>query len=427
MSYDVSNSTQTFCHLWKKKDGIVYIFCRLNKNLGFGEHNIKFYSGEFLLNNYKIKINIQNKNFRVKQHDIPFPFLYSDEQDINIDEGNDKYYLKFKIEDYNSEKMLLKSKIENGLGNIFLDECSIENKELTCEVKKSEFEEAGSSKYELYFYIDSLSEGFLASNLTGDINVKYSMPKINVKVTIKKLIDNKIDLCNFIAYETETDVENITNTLSETFLLNYCDWDCYHINCYLKQLSEEPLYLICLPYNYSEGNFRLEQLTKEQILNEHNLKYNFLIQPINNEEFVEIKGNGGSPYGMSPKKLDFYTNDVILVDVITVLSNYMKGIKLNLDSKDFLECHPVTSVSSKCIVPRSHFEKKQSGHYFMYHSNHMDQMIRFYQLSPFEVILPKENELVIVIKKENNKNAIKIGKEGNFAFITDYNDKDRAH
>ena len=426
MGYDVSNSTSTICHLWKNKDGTVYIFCKLNKNLGHGEHKINFYSGEFTMNNYKIKINIKDKNFRVKQYDIPFPFLYSDEQEINIEEGNDKYYLKFKIEDYNSEKMLLKSKIEDGLGNIFLDECSIENKELTCEVKKSEFEEAGSSKYELYFYIDSLSEGFLASNLTGNINVKYSMPKINVKVTIKKLIDNKIDLYNFIAYEMETDVENITNTLSETFLLNYCGkWDCYHINCYLKQLSEEPLYLVCLPHNSSEGNFSLEQSTKEEVLNEHNLKYNFLIQPINNKEVVEIKGNSGSPYGMIPKKLDFYTNDIILVDVITALSNNMKGIKLNLDSKDYLQCESSTKISAKCIVPRSHFEKKQSGHYFMYHSNHLDQMIRFYQLSPFEVILPKENELVITIKKENNKNAIKIGKEGNFALITDYNDKDK--
>ena len=46
----------------------------------------------------------------------------------------------------------------------------------------------------------------------------------------------------------------------------------------------------------------------------------------------------------------------------------------------------------RCIVPKSHFENKQNGYYNIYHLNHVNKYIQFYEQSPIQVILQKDDE-----------------------------------
>ena len=253
--YDETESSIVDCNLWKTFEGIIFIFCKFRINLSIGYHRLNFAYNSFIYNEkYKIYLHYKfaSNYVGVEQFDIPLPFLYSNDQTIEIEDEKDKYYLKFRLLDYQNEKIVLKSSnYYERFTNLFLNKCSIEQKELICEVEKTEFEEAGISQLDLYFFIPSMdeSEVYFSLNTIGIINVNYALPKIDVKVQIKKLMDNHIDKYNFITYETETDVKNISNIMTKPFELNFNEGTLYtngiYSLCYLKKKGENPLYLLC--------------------------------------------------------------------------------------------------------------------------------------------------------------------------------------
>ena len=169
-----------------------------------------------------------------------------------------------------------------------------------------------------------------------------------------------------------------------------------------------------------EAIISLSEIKEEIILTEIHSKYNFYIQPVKNDEKIILKGEGSFPMFTIQKTLDFSKNDELTLELILVMPYNTKSIKLNLDSDEELKCNDLFDTIKKCTVPKSHFVNKESGYYFIYHLNHLNKYIKFYEYSPIQVIF--SNELILKIKNIDDKDSIKIGQKGVISFITDFED-----
>jgi len=118
--------------------------------------------------------------------------------------------------------------------------------------------------------------------------------------------------------------------------------------------------------------------------------YNFYIQPVKIDDTITINGNGTSLLMIIPKVLDFSSNDSISIDLGLFQPEYAKGIRFNLNAKEDLVCEDRRNIK-RCIVPKSHFENKQNGYYNIYHLNHVNKYIKFYEQSPIQVIFQNDD------------------------------------
>ena len=192
------------------------MLCKFNKTFERGKHNYKFNSSSFIYKERKVFIISNADELNFKQVHTTLPFLYSGKQVLNITETTDIYDLKFKIGEYHNEILF----ILRDLDGIILDKCSIERKELICQINKEKIEEIFSSNEEklgLLFYSFNISEDIRLR--LGDYNdgiyVNYSLSKKDIYIQITNLLQNTIDIQNFVTYETN--VTNISNVNSKRF------------------------------------------------------------------------------------------------------------------------------------------------------------------------------------------------------------------
>ena len=402
------------CHLWKNTEGIICIFCTLYENLGKGKHKININKTNFNYDNHIINFVPLVNDLTVQQFEKPLPFLYSKRQLINIEEEKDDYCLKFNTGYYNNEHLII---LPKSRGRILLDKCSLKNKELICNINKKELEEFSLRQLDLFVYYPYDERGLISFKMVEEISVNYTLPKINLNISIGKLIEENFDLNNFFAYEANTNDTNIQNLSTESFSLNFEDTNG---ECFFKKVNEKPLYLLCSVNMEEEAIISLSEIKEEIILTEIHSKYNFYIQPVKNDEKIILKGEGSFPMFTIQKTLDFSKNDELTLELILVMPYNTKSIKLNLDSDEELKCNDLFDTIKKCTVPKSHFVNKESGYYFIYHLNHLNKYIKFYEFTPIQVIF--SNELILKIKNIDDKDSIKIGQKGVISFITDFED-----
>ena len=424
-SYGDKNYSNIPCHLWKNGENIIYIFCKLNETLSNDNRKIKFDMVKFIYN--KLVINITQKfNISFIQLEKPIPFLYSKSQTINIEEGKDIYYLKFNAENYQNEKFIIRVE---GPRQILLDECSMEQKELICKLYKSDIEEnyfryLYESNFKIYY--PYLNGPLIPSHMVGTISVKYNMEKIDVKITIGKLLQKYVDKYNTFAYEVETNVTNISNLVTEFFPLNFEFFkettETIVEDCFFKKANDNPLYLVCVSRGENISISLSEINNVIELTNIHG-KYNFYIQPVINKDTITTNENGNFLTMIIPKTLDYYINDPILIDIIVANPNYNRGIRLDINASEDLACEDLDSIK-RCSVPKSHFGNGKSGYYNTYHLNHMNEYIRYYEYSPIQVIMPKDNEIIIKIK--DYKTTRKIGQKGFISFVTNFRDSNNV-
>ena len=352
--------------------------------------------------------------------DKVIPFIYSEDQTINIEEGEESYSLIFKLGNYNNELLILGGE---SYTYFILDNCTINEKELRCPIEKSVLEERLKDNSEQTLdmnYFDEQENREKDLPYIGEIVLKYTydIKKENINVQITKLLQTNINKMNTIAYETN--VTDISNVYLE-FSINSHYGSPLH--CSLKKAGEKPLLFICQILN-EEGTFYLGDIN-EEVLEDRNIKYNFYLLPGSNNELAEIKGPGSYFKLLSPSVLDFENNKEITIKYFMDDPENTKRIRLNTDSDD-LDCTILNEFTIKCVVPKSHFENKKSGYYYTHHSNINNEFIIPYELSPFKVILPEDKNIVLRIKKENNPNIVQIGQKGTILFVTNYNDNE-AH
>ena len=415
MKYDAN------CRLWKAKNEKIRIFCKLKENQNIKGDYIKLSDYVIYYKDYTINI-ISNDDFiKINKIDQELPFLYSDNQIINIAKTNNNYYLFVKIWEYNNQLLLLSNK-ENNNYYIILENCTIVTKYLKCEISKGKLEEIlydNNQIFTLSYYDNNIQTQKF--NSVFDILVNYNIQeKENISVEINKLKEGNININNYFAYETN--ISNFTNIYTKQFIIESNDQ--IQFLCFFKKKFIDTLLLVCSLDK--EGNYSLGEIDQEISLTNINVKYNFILNHINNKEQIKVKNSGNSLIFAYPMVVDFYLNDQIIIDYYMTGTDNSLKIKLNPNSSD-LECYESKQIddsifSKKCIVPKSHFIGKQTGYYYTYHYNQIDEYIIFYELSPIQIILPKENEIVINILRENNKNILQLGPNGVFVFVTNYND-----
>ena len=114
-----------------------------------------------------------------------------------------------------------------------------------------------------------------------------------------------------------------------------------------------------------------------------NYNYNFVI---NNsiKEIITIFKGGDYILGKYPEILDFTDKDNLTFTLYGG-SKYVNGLTLNIYSTN-LDCEENNGVV-KCLVSKSHFKDKKSGYYYIYHNNALNGKSKFYEISPFKVII----------------------------------------
>ena len=258
-----------------------------------------------------------------------------------------------------------------------------------------------------------------------DIIINFdNIKKEDVFIGINKLLDNNVNRNTFMAYETN--ITNISDVISDSFNLNFSNYGQISLNCRIKKSGQKPLLIICLMSE--KGIFNLENIKEEIILDNINVKYNFRIQPVNITEKCEVKEDGNLIQFAYPIELNYYLNDTINIDIYYYWSfneHKMLDITLNSDLKN-LACYDLENSTQRSIVPKEHFVGKQNGRYSILYLNYLNNSTIIYQLSPIQVTLPKDKDIIIRIKKEENMDVIKIGQKGVLYLIANFEDKNNT-
>ena len=416
-------SVEVTCRLWKPIDAKLNMFCTINTTFTGIYYYFKLSSYNFEYKKIKVAIISNTKHLHLNQIKSTLPFLYSSKKVLNIDEKTDIYELRYKIGAYNNELLLIPQEL--GYGRLILDKCSEEGKELVCKITKAEIEEYflyNKNGFHTHVYkpdsnYEEILFGLFSSN--GGIYINYLLDKKDIYVEITKLVDSAIDKNNLIAYETNvTDIANVNSEFFDIILI-----DGNLISCFLKKTEGNPsLLMICqLPNNQGES-FSLGEIKDQIDLKDINIKYNFHIIPVKNEEQCAVSGEGVSISFNVPRTLDFTSKDSFTIDYIMDNPENERGIRLNPEG-NALACTIESKTIKRCTVSIDHFKDKKSGYYFTHHLNHLDNTIIYHEATPINVILP---EVTLLFKEENNKKQINIGKnERVFALVSNYNDTEK--
>ena len=108
-SYSFIEYHSTSCRLFKPKKDTLKLLCKITDDIIRGNAAINIENSYTNYKTYSINIYAPSHRFSLTFPKIPIPFLYADEQSIQIEEDKESYELKFKIEEYTNEDLYLYS------------------------------------------------------------------------------------------------------------------------------------------------------------------------------------------------------------------------------------------------------------------------------------------------------------------------------
>ena len=125
------------------------------------------------------------------QYDFNIPFLYSPKQVINNNNDKDFFELKFNIENYNNEKLILYSKKRRWDETFGLKNCEKKNYQLICKVSKESILSHASESLQNSYLITVLKELDFPYMFEGVDEIEIKNDKVEKKdiyVQITKLV-----------------------------------------------------------------------------------------------------------------------------------------------------------------------------------------------------------------------------------------------
>ena len=399
------------CRLWKPNNDKIRIFCKFDENLKNQNQSITFKDTNFTYKNYNIEIKSEIDNIKVKQIQKDISFLYSELQTINVIDEKEIYYIKFKIESYYNERLILYNLC---LNTYVFEHYIIKNNELICTITKTKIKEILDFSGKTFFVgsINNVEKIYLLQSVLGIVFIYNNIQTQDIYFNITRLIDNIASTKEFIAYETN--ITNISNVITSYIKVQYNSTDINNGTiCYVKKNEDMNLLFLC--YMNDEGTYSLGKITGKFTFT--NIQYNFILENAENYEQVYVSGKGNHIMSQYPYILDFTLNENINIEFSVGEANFSKGIRLIKDSNE-LQCENLQFIK-RCLINRSYFIKNNDDNYYTYHVNHLNKLSIYYEASPFKVIL---EEIIIKIKYENNKNANIVGDGGTFVMISDYSD-----
>ena len=381
--YDENKTFNVECGLWMHSGDNLYIFCNIGNDIPAGHYSINFKEIPKFVYQDKYIIISSTSSYGFDKVDEDIIDLYSKKQIISIEKGKNTYDLKFNVVSYNQEVLMLRT-----LGYIFLN-CRQENNILNCQINKNELEK-GLIKNNLtsnVYYINKRDKGVIVNlPIVGDITITDNITeKVDVFVGITRLLENAAEGGSTFAYETN--VTNINKVIADLELSFKNENGSSTGKCTFKKYDDNPLLIICKSPVPSLGKFfYLKEIKEEIIYSDTNIRYNFRIQPVKNEEKIYYSENDKGDYikMLCPEILDFLKKDSLYIDYVSSNTDSLKGITFNKDKGD-LSCEQIINGLLRCTVPKSHFEK--NGYYFTKHTNHLNAKSVYYETSPVKVIL----------------------------------------
>ena len=409
---------EIYCRFWKRKNKNLIIICKSSETLDIsGDLSAQGYLGDvaFDYNDFRIIIN-SNTILSLQILNRNCPFLYADEQVINIKENEYFYQLNFKKDEYNNQPLLLSN---INLNYIELN-CSEVDNNLICEVEKEKLlEQNNGERFKVYYY--EAKYGFQEFSLILDITVNSEIPKENIYVNITRLLESNKDVNNFVTYQTN--VTFISNIISDYFLIN----SKRLITCFFKKSEKSYLLLLLCRWPVA-GNYSLGEIKRQITLDNIHIKYNFIIIPVKMRETFNYEGMGSWPIFVYNRFIDFYRYDNATFDIMMYLPENTDEIYLDYN---YLNCETISYASppiKRCTVQIKNYKYSYGTSY-----SYIQQIKRnsysysyqnFYELSPIQIKLPERNEIVLKINYNDNMDSLKIGTKGVLFFVTNYYDSE---
>ena len=409
-----NNKYEVTCRLWTPLNDYIRIFCSLNENLKRLYQEVILEEINFTYKDYNIYIIPEEyKMVYPETFDYEFPFLYSENQTIYLDDEKDSYELRFKYLYYNNEFIYLKL---NSDDYFVLDNCQLNEKEIICNIEKKKLQENLSTlgEYSLYFYIDKGKYYKFKSVLSINIKYRKTIVKEKLDVSITKLLSNTSDYVGAIAFETNVNSDKIPDLVTDTtFSVDFNG----SFECNFRKNYPNNLLLLC--HTTSTGVYYLNISQNEISLTDIHYKYDFTLLP--NEDNITFSAFYPCIiiYNTYPIYIDLTLNESVSLKYFVLYTFNMNHLRLNPDSDD-LQCYSYVDFLD-CELPLSHFKNKASGYYYTYHLNNNGTWQILYDANPIYVKLPY-NKIEMVIEDKDNNNLIKIGQKGTIYLVTNYKD-----
>ena len=259
--------------------------------------------------------------------------------------------------------------------------------ELNCQISRTQLEQKMYILGERpVVYIVNQEKGFIEQNLVGEIKVENGdIQKEDIYVGITHLIYNTTSTVVFY----ETNVTNLPFIKTSYYEFELTDPISVEYQCGLIS-GEKGLILGCFPGYKSEGTYYLGNISKEIKLNDISIKYNFLIQPVFNNENFYYNNIRDHIYTASPETLDFTSKDYFYMVFGVKNPEKLRNVTLNPDSTN-LDCVVIGRENAACLVHKNHFDGKANGYYYIHNLNYKNEITISYLVPPIKVILTKES------------------------------------
>ena len=374
------------CRFWKSDDDRINTICTIKGQVKEGRYifnNVSFtYNGK-----YEIEIRFNCNTLKIMQYDFNIPFLYSPKQVINNNNDKDFFELKFNIENYNNEKLILYSKKRKWDETFGLENCEIKNYQLICKVSKESILTHASESLQYSYLITVIKEldyPYMFEGV-GEIEIKNNkVEKKDIYVKITKLVKKVTESNGIIVYET-----NVTDILDLTLLGFDIQSSNLYLHCNLRKVKNDPLFLICSLGKETPGKKTLGTIDKIIEIRNRNINYDFFILPASNsEEFTVVEGSGGFPFYSNPQTFNYTKESSVLLLLAGDSLYNVEGISLGMENGN-ISCTYKEKLK-KCDVPKSYFDGKANGDYYFYYTNKLGEKVRLYGLAPAKVILTEK-------------------------------------
>lgn len=223
-------------------------FCYIEENIPSGNYSISFKDIKpFTHGNYYITLIAKEDSPKFQKVDKDIIDLYSDTQEIIIENSKDSYELNFNIVSYNQEKLIFNY-------NLVLD-CKIEGNILKWPLTKKDLFSyiPGSVSRNNLHYLDTTKNDRKQLLLIGKIKVENKdIPKKDIFISIKKLLVDANEKDVPIAYETNvTNISNIHYFNDDGFKLKFINNNSegieteFEAKCHFLKYENNPLILVC--------------------------------------------------------------------------------------------------------------------------------------------------------------------------------------
>ena len=398
-----TNITEIKCVFFEKeKQKKYYIICNAYNTITPGKYKLIFDENKKIdYDNFTISLIIKEpEKLQFSKVDKNIADLYSNAQNLIIDETTNFYELIFKYDTYNREPLLFNKYMH-------LKNCVNDSLDITCLV----------NKYDLLGYIPPNQNSFPISYYDNESctinelplipiniinNIKY---KEDIYVNITNLLTDNIDGKGVIVYET-----NVTNIstyylIDKGFNLTFLKINNNTIEkelqfeCHFLKYDERPLILLC--FASEEGEFKLKEIN-ETIISNYSIKYNYIINDVKKVTNSIVKYNkttGSFIHWYFPKELDFQDVKWIIFDLYVDNAADLNGLTLTFDKTSVdLKCGNIKNNIIRCNVTKDDFDddEEDTRYYYIKRKNHLGDKVISFEVPPIKVsFIPPNGKLIV--------------------------------